>query len=121
MFASSNGQNLSSTSRRDDLISLCYLLIYSLEGSLPWLETDENLSDMETFHLVKTMKQKATPETLCNTSDSSRLLAFLTEIFKLQFKETPDYQKLKFLLVKELLDLGDTPNGLFDWNELQFQ
>ena len=88
---------------------------------MPWLETDENLSDVETFHLVKTMKQKATPETLCNTSDSSRLMAFLTEIFKLQFKETPDYQKLKFLLVKELLDLGDTPNGLFDWNKLQFQ
>ena len=55
-FSSYNGQNLRSLSRRDDLISLCYLLIYSLEGSLPWLETDEELSDMEEFHVVKEMK-----------------------------------------------------------------
>tara|TARA_B110000305_G_C19177024_1_gene510127 strand:+ start:104 stop:379 length:276 start_codon:yes stop_codon:yes gene_type:complete len=91
-----------------------------LEGSLPWLETDENLNDIEEFHTVKEMKKKATPETLCNTSDSSQLKAFVTEIFKLQFADTPDYQKLKFMLVKSLLELNDTPNGVFDWN-LQFQ
>ena len=116
IFSSFNGQNLRSTSRRDDLISLCYLLIYSLEGTLPWLETDPELNDLEEFHAVKEMKQNTTPETLCNASDSSRLLAFVKEIFKLQFTETPDYQKLKFLLVKQLLDLNDTPNGVFDWN-----
>ena len=120
IFSSANGQNLRSTSRRDDLISLCYLLIYSLEGSLPWLETDENLNDIEEFHVVREMKEIATPETLCNTSDSSRLKTFVTEIFKLQFADTPDYQKLKFMLVKSLLELNDTPNEIFDWN-LQFQ
>ena len=83
---------------------------------MPWLELDEDLTDLEEYHVIKEMKQHATPETLCNTSDSSRLKEFVSEIFKLQFKETPDYQKLKFLLVKQLLDLNDTPNGVFDWN-----
>ena len=76
------------------------MLIYSLEGNLPWLETDENLNELEEFHVIKEMKKNATPETLCNTSDSIRLIAFVREIFKLQFKENPDYQKLKLLLAQ---------------------
>ena len=56
VFSSHHGQNLRSLSRRDDLISLCYLLIYSLEGNLPWLETDEAFSSIDEFHEVKMMK-----------------------------------------------------------------
>lgn len=83
IFSSYNGQNMRSTSRRDDLLSLCYLLIYCLEGTLPWLETDDNLNEIEEFHLVKEMKKNATPETLCNTEESLQLRAFVAEIFKL--------------------------------------
>ena len=66
---------------------------------MPWLETDERLSELEEFHVVKNMKENATAESLCNTPDSSHLMAFVREIFKLKFEENPDYQNLKQLLL----------------------
>ena len=111
MFSTHHTQNLRSSSRRDDLISLCYLLIYSLEGNLPWLETDERFSEFEEFHLVKSMKENASAESLCNTPDSSHLMAFVREIFKLKFEENPDYQNLKQLLVSQLVDINEAPNA----------
>ena len=108
LFSSFYCQDLRTTSRRDDLISLCYLLIYSLEGSLPWMETDPDLSDLEEFHTVKQLKQNSTAESLCNTPDSSHLKAFVAEILKLQFKERPDYQMLGHLLQNQLIILNKT-------------
>ena len=98
IFSSFNAQNLRSNSRRDDLISLSYLLVYCLEGTLPWLEIDENLEPLEEFRLAKEIKNNCTTETLCNAPDSSHLLPFVKEIFNLQFKEDPDYRKLEVLL-----------------------
>ena len=37
LFASSNQFEFKSTSRRDDLISLLYLMVYLLNKDLPWL------------------------------------------------------------------------------------
>lgn len=37
IYSSVNSMNLQTTSRRDDLISLCYFLIYILDGDLPFL------------------------------------------------------------------------------------
>lgn len=42
IFASKNAFNLFTQSRRDDLISLCYLLIYLIDGDLAFLRVDEN-------------------------------------------------------------------------------
>ena len=40
-FCSNNAMNYMSLSRRDDLISLCYLLVYILQGRLEFLDIDE--------------------------------------------------------------------------------
>ena len=38
------------------------------------------------------------------------LIDFAKEIYKLHFKEKPNYEKLRFLLTKELLNLDIVPN-----------
>ena len=45
------------------------------------------------------------------------LLPFVTEIFDLGFTEEPNYDKLKFSLVRILLDRNMTPNGKFNWSQ----
>jgi hypothetical protein len=56
------------------------------------------------------------PELLCESPEAKILLPFIQEIFDLKFEETPDYDKLRFYLVKGILDLNETPNKDFDWN-----
>ena len=45
------------------------------------------------------------------------MISFIDEVFKIKFDEQPNYDKLKFNLVKILLDLNQTPNKVYDWNE----
>lgn len=42
IFASRNAFNLLTQSRRDDLISLCYFLLYTIDGDLPFLLKQED-------------------------------------------------------------------------------
>ena len=39
VFASHNALSLKTTSRKDDLISLSYLIIYLIDGALPFIKT----------------------------------------------------------------------------------
>ena len=49
IFASKNAYNLYTQSRRDDLISLCYLLIFLIDGDLKFLKNeDEEQADEPT-------------------------------------------------------------------------
>lgn len=57
------------------------------------------------------------PELLCESPEAKILRPFIDEIFNLSFNETPDYDKLKFSLVKGILDLNETPSKEFDWNQ----
>jgi hypothetical protein len=41
----------------------------------------------------------------------------IEEIFKLGFSDKPDYEKIKFYLLKCLLDINELPNKVFDWNK----
>ena len=41
IFASKNAYNLYTQSRRDDLISLCYLLIFLIDGDLKFLKNED--------------------------------------------------------------------------------
>ena len=52
-----------------------------------------------------------TPESLCCCSEEGmKLLPFFKAVYDLQFDEKPDYNKLKFLLIKALLDSNNTPD-----------
>ena len=63
-----------------------------------------------------------TPESYCCGSDEGmKLLPFLNIVFNLKFDEKPDYDKLKFMLIKVLLDSNETPDKKYDWIEMRPQ
>ena len=74
IFASLNQLNFQMTSRRDDLISLCYLLIYLLnKGNLKGIDLSQNLSRNESFNLVKKAKMNHPVSEFCCDNASSIL------------------------------------------------
>ena len=62
------------TSRRDDLISLCYLMIYLLDGDLVFLENEPNddsndiyYFEKDKFDRIKDVKNKLTTTQICRS------------------------------------------------------
>ena len=51
--------------RRDDLISLAYLMIFMVEGNMFFLVDDE--TKVHDFDYMRKCKTESTPETLCRT------------------------------------------------------
>jgi hypothetical protein len=99
MFASKNVSNMKTASRRDDLISLCYLLTYLVDGDLPYIH------DMK-FDEINERKNKLTTRQLCNSPEGSRLFPFVNEIFKLKFEERPNYERLRTHLITTLSEIN---------------
>ena len=68
-----------------------------------FLEMDSDLSDRKRFKMVRHLKNRLTPETMCRSSEEAQMLfPFMKKVFALDFKEKPDYKKLRFLLVQAL-------------------
>ncbi|GMN50507.1 hypothetical protein TIFTF001_019656 [Ficus carica] len=76
-------------SRRDDLESLAYTLIFLLKGKLPW---QGYVGENKGF-LVCKRKMATTPEMLC-FSCPSPFLKFLEMVTNMKFDEEPNYSKL---------------------------
>ena len=45
----------------------------------------------------------------CKLPENKMLLSFVTEVWQLGYEEEPDYNKLKFMLTKILIDKGEVP------------
>lgn len=100
MFASKNAHNFSKISRRDDLISLVYLLIYLLDvGRLNFIDY---CRDNENIEIVGKIKSKMGCSELCgNSMEESRAYSikeFVIEAMSYEFTDEPNYDKLRFLL-----------------------
>ena len=99
MFASQHQLNFQTSSRRDDLISLCYLLVSLLHNGT-FLELDLNVNGMtgnQAITTYKQIKQNLKIKDLC-TGNSSDLLEFITEVFNYDFEQQPRYDHLRTLI-----------------------
>jgi hypothetical protein len=115
-FSSHNAFKKISLSRRDDLISLCYLLTYLLDGQPAWQQGLSEYSLDDLYSITAGIKLAMSPRRLC-IGNSRKLLPFVEVVFGYKFKETPDYAKLQFLLKKVLLADEKTPDLVFDWSK----
>ena len=88
-FASANSLRGVEQSRRDDLESLCYILLLIMRGSLPW-DNIFGYSENDDILLIYKIKKFMKPELLF-----SNLPKEASEFFKycknLDFEQKPDY------------------------------
>ena len=92
-FTSVNGQQGYAQSRRDDLESLAYTIIYLVRGDLPWT----HLSACGDHKAVLQKKKHITVEELCEGLPTP-FCEFVIHIRSLGFIQKPDYQDLHSIL-----------------------
>ena len=112
-YASCNAHNGLEQSRRDDMESIAYVLLYFLKGTLPWKGLkckDKN----EKYQKIKEMKMNTTPEKLCEGLPVE-FANYLTMVKKLNFEEEPEYKKY-INMFNDLFKSKDFEKDyLYDW------
>lgn len=85
-------------SRKDDLISLGYILIYFSKGELPWqgLDSPKNSSKKARFEHIKKCKQETTTDQLCHNLPTA-FHDYMNYVCELSFTERPSYKYLRDL------------------------
>ena len=110
-FASVSAHAGRCLSRRDDLESLAYTLIFLAKGALPWSDVCGNGCTQMHLDRVMNMKRNYAAETLCEGLPASVTHLF-QEARRLGFAEAPDYSDLASRFTKDLLALPDTHSVL---------
>ena len=116
-YASINAHMGYELSRRDDLESLMYMLVYLARGTLPWQNLISDSKDAKYGNIFK-MKQNIKEEVLCEGLPLEFNIS-LKYIKTLQFEENPNYKFLKGLFTKMLeeKDVEFEPK-YYDWTYL---
>lgn len=101
-YSSINALQRMTTSRRDDVESLAYVLIYFLKGRLPWQQIAKPSHGIQTTakqrkERVLEMKLSLSAEELCDGLPME-LVYFVKHCRHLGFEERPNYAYLRRLL-----------------------
>lgn len=100
-------------SRRDDMESIAYALIYLLKGSLPWMGIKAgDISDK--CKRICELKSMTREETLC-FGLPNEFAEFLRDVKKLKFSETPDYAKYRRMFRELFLKSEYLYDYKYDW------
>lgn len=100
-------------SRRDDLESIAYVLIYFLRGHLPW----QGLQDAkhEKYRRIMERKQTTPPEVLCQGLPDEFAI-FLNYTRQLGYEDKPDYDAIRELFRVLFVRSGFKNDGICDWS-----
>ena len=114
-YLSINGNMGLELSRRDDLESFGYMLIYLSKDNLPWISTEKLKSEKsQIIQEIYKLKRFYTPEKLC-TDLPVEFREYIKYVRKLEFEEKPDYNYLKGLFIS-VLSRNELKNDLcFSW------
>ncbi|KAJ3480353.1 hypothetical protein NLI96_g8406 [Meripilus lineatus] len=112
LFAAINTHLGMECSRRDDLESLAYMLIYFMRGTLPWRKL-KGQSTTETWDLIKAKKIETA--SLLTIGLPPEFEIFYTYVRGLEFGDLPDYEGLRGLLRGLAEREGIEYDGEFDW------
>ncbi|XP_050299118.1 casein kinase I-like isoform X2 [Anthonomus grandis grandis] len=105
-------------SRRDDLESLGYVLMYFNRGSLPW-QGLKAATKRQKYERISEKKISTPIEELCK-GYPAEFPTYLTYCKQLRFEERPDYSYLRQLFRTLFHRQGFTYDYVFDWNLLKF-
>ena len=101
-----------SLSRRDDIISLLYMLIHLHDSRLPFCELNKPINIQES-QMAHHKIDKTARGYLTNTS--KMFLPILEYAYGLGFAKRPDYHRMKFLFREILIKSGNLPHIRFKW------
>ncbi|XP_049817247.1 casein kinase I isoform X2 [Aethina tumida] len=105
-------------SRRDDLESLGYVLMYFNRGSLPW-QGLKAATKRQKYERISEKKMSTPIEDLCK-GYPVEFPTYLIYCRQLRFEERPDYSYLRQLFRTLFHRQGFTYDYVFDWNMLKF-
>nr|CAD1843419.1 unnamed protein product [Ananas comosus var. bracteatus] len=118
-YASCNTHLGIEQSRRDDLESLGYVLLYFLRGSLPWQGLKAATKKQKYDKICE--KKLSTPiEVLCK-SHPVEFASYFHYCHSLTFDQRPDYGFLKRLFRELFSREGYEFDYIFDWTILKYQ
>lgn len=108
-FASINAHLGLGLSRRDDIESLAYVLIYLLQGTLPWIGIQSRK------RILRQKQQISTGELCAGLPGGFRLI--LEHSRALEFNKIPDYDLLQSYICDIRTTVTDA-HKMFNWQEL---
>lgn len=100
-------------SRRDDLESLGYVLVYLFNGVLPW-QGIRTVNKKEKYSRIREKKRNTSVRDLCRGMPS-QVGDYFRSVRALEFDERPDYSYLRSLFRTALERRHLQDDGVFDW------
>eukprot|EP01107_Rhizomastix_libera_P013718 TRINITY_DN3866_c0_g1_i1.p1 TRINITY_DN3866_c0_g1~~TRINITY_DN3866_c0_g1_i1.p1 ORF type:complete len:346 (+),score=67.56 TRINITY_DN3866_c0_g1_i1:1-1038(+) len=100
-------------SRRDDVESLSYVLLYFIRGNLPWQGLKAE-TKRQKYERISEKKINTTVESICKGLPQE-FATMLSYSKALGFEDKPDYSYLRQLLRGLFLKEGYQYDGVYDW------
>ena len=100
-------------SRRDDLESVGYVLMYFLRGELPWQGLRVK-SKEDRYRKILEKKKETSSEDLCKNFPHE-FYKFVEYTKNLGYEDNPDYEMLKNLFTDVLKKRNDKFDYIYDW------
>lgn len=101
-------------SRRDDLESIGYMLIYFLLGRLPWQGLKGSTKSKRSKNIF-TVKRNTSLTDLCKNIPAE-FLEYMKYCRLLRFEQKPDYDHIKELFLNIFTKNNFNYDNIFDWN-----
>ena len=114
-YASCNALNKKELSRRDDMESIGYMLIYLLKGSLPW-QGLKIKQKSEKYSKIKELKMSLEPEKLCEDLPDE-FKEYIESVKNLEFEEEPDYGRYINMFTELFKKKEYVKDYMYDWVE----
>ncbi|KAL4571831.1 hypothetical protein LXL04_018596 [Taraxacum kok-saghyz] len=118
-YASMNTHLGIEQSRRDDLESLGYVLMYFLRGSLPWQGLKAG-NKKQKYEKISEKKVSTSIEALCR-GYPTEFASYFHYCRSLRFEDKPDYAYLKRIFRDLFIREGFQFDYVFDWTILKYQ
>lgn len=114
-YASINTHQGIEQSRRDDLESIGYCLIYFLKGKLPWqgLRAENKL---EKYDKIRKVKESTKIWELCSDLPHEFYM-YIFYVRNLGYDDWPNYEYLKDLFKELIKKNGWREDSIYDWNQ----
>lgn len=116
-YSSIAAQKGSAPSKRDDLESLGYILLFFLKGKLPWATIGDSHAECR-FQSILAAKVATPLSELC-LGLPDEFSHFLAKARSLGSNETPQYSEYRLMFRNLFISKGYVYDNIYDWQEMK--